>query len=77
MSPDNKFVYGSNRGHESIAVFAVDQKTGSLSLVEHTDIEGSIPRSFGISPDGKFLLVACQDTHTINTFAIDRETGNH
>ena len=75
VSPDNKFVYGSNRGHESIAVFKVDQKRGELSLVEHTDIGGSIPRSFGISPDGKFLLVACQDTHTVNTFAIDRETG--
>ena len=75
VSPDNKFVYGSNRGHESIVVFAIDQKEGELSLVEHTDIEGSIPRNFGISPDGKFLLVACQDTHTVNTFAIDRETG--
>jgi len=75
VSPDGKFLYGSNRGHESIVIFSIDQSTGLLTLVGHEDVGGSIPRSFGITPDGNFLLVACQDTHTINTFKIDKESG--
>ena len=52
-------MYGSNRGHESIVIFAVNQADGKLTLVGHEDIDGSIPRSFAITPDGNYLLVAC------------------
>jgi len=75
VSPDGRFLYGSNRGHDSIVIFAIDQAAGTLSLVGHTYVGGSIPRSFGITPNGEFMLVACQDTHTINTFAVDKATG--
>ena len=75
VSPDGKFVYGSNRGHESIVVYSVNQEDGTLTLVEHTDVEGSIPRNFSISPDGEYLVVACQDTHTVGSFKIDKATG--
>ena len=76
VSPDGRFVYGSNRGHESIAIFEVDQNDGTLTPVDYVDIDGSIPRSFALTPDGNFLLVACQDTHTVNTFKIDKKTGS-
>ena len=60
VSPDNRFLYGSNRGHESIVVFKINPETGELGeAIQHIDIGGSIPRSFAITPDGKFLLVAC------------------
>mmetsp|Transcript_61098 Transcript_61098/g.51688 ORF Transcript_61098/g.51688 Transcript_61098/m.51688 type:complete len:268 (+) Transcript_61098:265-1068(+) len=75
VSHDGKFLYASNRGHESIAIFSIEQASGLLTFVGHEDICGSIPRSFGITPEGDFLLVACQDTHTVNTFKIDQETG--
>jgi len=75
VSPDGRFLYGSNRGHDSIVVFSIDQVAGTLSLVGHEHVGGSIPRSFGITPSGDFMLVACQDTHSINTFAVDKETG--
>ena len=59
VSSDGKFVYGSNRGHESIVVYSVNQEDGTLTLVDHTDVEGSIPRNFAISPDGEYMLIAC------------------
>ena len=75
VSPDGKFVYGSNRGHDSIVVYAINQDDGTLTLVEHTSVEGEIPRNFAISPDGEFILVACQNTHTVGSFKIDKTTG--
>ena len=61
VSPDNRFVYGSNRGHESIVIFEIDSKSesGELKAIDYVDINGSIPRSFAITPDGEFLLIAC------------------
>lgn len=75
FTPDGRFVYGSNRGHETIVGYRCDKETGELSSPSWIDIDGSIPRNFGISPDGNFLLVACQDTHTVNTFKIMKDTG--
>jgi 6-phosphogluconolactonase len=69
------FVYGSNRGHDSIAVFRIDAAEGTLTLVDHTPTRGRTPRNFALSPDGKFLLAANQDTDSIVTFAIDQATG--
>jgi 6-phosphogluconolactonase len=75
VHPSGKFVYGSNRGHDSLAIFAVDALTGRLTYVENTPTGGKTPRNFGIDPTGRFLLAANQDTDTIVTFRIDQVTG--
>ena len=75
VEPSGKFVYGSNRGHDSIAVFAVNPKTGSLTLVEHESTQGKFPRGFGIDPTGNFLLVGNQESNKIVIFRIDQKTG--
>ena len=75
VHPSGRFVYGSNRGHDSIAVFAVDEATGELTPVGHTSTRGETPRNFNIDPSGRFLLAANQDTDNIAVFRIDGETG--
>jgi 6-phosphogluconolactonase len=75
VAPSGRFVYGSNRGHDSIVVFAVDPDTGHLSYVEHTSTQGRTPRDFNIDPTGSFLLAANQASDTIVTFRIDPATG--
>ncbi len=75
VHPSGKFLYGSNRGHDSIAVFAIDQETGKLSLVEHQPTQGKTPRNFGIDPTGTYLLAANQDSGTIVVFHIDPKKG--
>ncbi len=75
ISPNGKFVYGSNRGHDSIAVFKLDEKTGKLEYVEHTLTGGKTPRNFVISPDGKFLLAANQNSDSVVVFRVDEKTG--
>ncbi len=70
-----KFLYGSNRGHNSIAVFSVDSTDGSLTLVEHVSSGGERPRSFGIDPTGQYLFGANQGTNNIVIFRIDQQTG--
>jgi 6-phosphogluconolactonase len=75
ISPDGKFVYASNRGHNSIAVFDVNNKDGSLELIVHQDVMGEWPRNFALSPDGKYLLVANQYSNNIVSFKRDRNTG--
>ena len=75
ISPNGKFVYGSNRGHDSLVVYKIDEKTGNLEYVEHTLTGGKTPRNFVISPDGKFLLAANQNSDSINVFRIDEKSG--
>lgn len=75
VSPNGKFLYGSNRGHDSIVIFEIDQKTGELTYVDHHSVNGSWPRNFMIDPTGKFLLVANQKSNNIVIFKIDAETG--
>jgi 6-phosphogluconolactonase len=75
VHPSGKFVYGSNRGHDSIVVYACDEKTGKLTLVEHQPTQGKTPRHFGLTPDGKFLLAENQDSGTAVVFRIDPKTG--
>ena len=75
VHPNGKFVYGSNRGHDSIAVFAVDQATGKLSLVEHVSTQGKAPRNFALDPSGKFLLAANQQTDNVVVFRVDENSG--
>ncbi|PYV29314.1 MAG: hypothetical protein DMG22_23340 [Acidobacteria bacterium] len=75
VHPSGKFLYGSNRGHDSIAVFAIDDKMGTLTPVEHVPTEGKTPRSFAIDPAGSYLLVANQDSDNLVVFRIDARTG--
>jgi 6-phosphogluconolactonase len=75
VHPSGRFVYGSNRGHDSIAVFALDQDSGRLTLVQHEPTQGSTPRNFGIDPSGRWLLAANQRSNSVVVFAIDERTG--
>jgi 6-phosphogluconolactonase len=70
-----KYLYASNRGHDSIAVFTVDNHTGHLSLIQHINVQGRTPRHFNISPNGKYLIVANQDSNNLVVFSIDHTTG--
>ncbi len=75
VSPSGAFLYGSNRGHDSIVMYRIDQRSGRLTHVGHEPTQGKTPRSFGIDPTGRFLLAANQDSDTIVTFRIDQRTG--
>lgn len=75
LSPAGKFLYGSNRGHNSIVVFAVNEKAGELTAIQHQPTQGKTPRNFGLDPTGKFLLAANQESDTIVSFKVDRQTG--
>jgi 6-phosphogluconolactonase len=75
VHPDGKFVYGSNRGHDSIAAFRFDVASGRLEPIEHVPTGGKTPRNFVIDPAGKFLLAANQRSDSIVTFSIDGESG--
>lgn len=70
-----RYLYSSNRGHNSIAVFAVDQACGELTLIQHIDCGGETPRNFAITPDGGHLLVANQKTGNLVVFTVDTESG--
>jgi len=74
VHPSGKFVYGSNRGHDTITSFKVADD-GKLSLIEVQPIQGETPRNFGIDPSGKFLLAAGQKSGTVTVFKIDQQTG--
>ncbi len=75
VHPSGKFLYGSNRGDNSIAVFAVDPAKGTLTFVQRQSVEGKTPRNFAIDPSGKFLLDANQDSDNLVLFTINPETG--
>jgi 6-phosphogluconolactonase len=75
VHPSGAFLYGSNRGHDSIVVYAIDRESGTLSYVDRTATQGKTPRNFAIDPTGTYLLAANQDSDTIVTFRIDPETG--
>jgi len=75
VHPSGRFVYASNRGHNSIAVFAVDKASGQLTLIQTESTQGRTPRHFAIVPGGRFLLAANQDTDSVVAFQIDLETG--
>lgn len=75
LHPNGKFLYASNRGHDSIAVFAVDQKNGKLELIEHQSTLGRTPRHFAVDPTGRWLLAENQASDSVVVFALDPETG--
>lgn len=74
VHPSGKFVYGSNRGHDSIVVFSADRR-GELTLVEHESTQGKTPRNFGIDPSGRWLLAANQGSDSVVVFRVDAKTG--
>jgi len=75
VHPNGKFVYVSNRGHNSIAIFAVDATTGKLTPRGHESTRGEIPRNFNLDPSGVYLLAANQDSHNVVVFRVDAESG--
>ena len=75
VHPSGRFVYGSNRGHDTIVVFAVDPASGKLTFVERQPTQGKTPRCFAIDPTGRFLLAANQDSDSIVVFAVDARSG--
>jgi len=75
VHPSGKFLYGSNRGHDSIAIFAIDQDTGKLRFLAHESTQGKNPRNFALDPTGTWLLAANQDGGNIVVFRIDAEKG--
>lgn len=75
VHPSGKFLYVSNRGDDSIAVFAIDPGTHTLKPVEYVSTQGKSPRSFGITPDGAYMLAANQKSDSVIIFRIDRNTG--
>lgn len=75
VHPSGKFLYGSNRGHDSLAMFAIDQSSGRLTALGQHPAGGHTPRSFAIDPTGKFLLSALQDSDRIVVHQIDPVTG--
>jgi len=75
VHPSGRYVYVSNRGHDSIAIFAIDQETGRLTPAGHASTQGRTPRNFAFDPSGTFLYAANQNSDTIVHFRVDDETG--
>lgn len=75
VHPNGDFVYGSNRGHDSIVVYRRDPKTGKLTLIQHAPCGGKNPRHFKIHPSGKWLICAHQNSDTISVLSLDPATG--
>jgi len=75
VHPSGKFVYGSNRGHDSTAVFAINAETGRLTFLETEPTQGGHPRFIGIEPSGKYLIAANRDADNLVSFQINLDTG--
>ncbi|MHC4580540.1 MAG: beta-propeller fold lactonase family protein [Planctomycetota bacterium] len=75
VHPGGRFLYGSNRGHDSIAVYRINRRKGTLTFVEHETTDIKTPRNFNIDPTGKFCIVANQGSDSVVVFRINRKTG--
>ena len=75
VAPSGRFLYASNRGHDTVAVFEIDPSSGQLTAIQRVPTGGSWPRNFAIDPTGQFLLVANERSHSILSFRIDTGTG--
>lgn len=75
IAPSGRYVYGSNRGHDSIVTYAVNPADGTLTVVGHESTQGKTPRNFMVSPAGDYLMAANQDTDNIVTFRLDPASG--
>jgi 6-phosphogluconolactonase len=76
IHPNGKYLYGSNRGDNSIVIFEIDKSTGKLNLIGHESTRGDWPRNFVIDPSGTFLLAANQKSNNITVFKIDVSSGS-
>ena len=75
ITPSGEYLYGSNRGHNSIVCYSIDKSTGKLTLNSFELTRGGTPRNFSLDPSGNYLLVANQNTNTIVSFKIDSKSG--
>lgn len=75
IHPNRKFLYGLNRGHDSVAVFAIDSRTGMLTLIEIVSTQGKTASNFGVDPSGSWLIVANQGSDSLVVFRLDPSTG--
>ncbi|MBX2963173.1 MAG: lactonase family protein [Cyclobacteriaceae bacterium] len=75
LSRDGNFLYASNRGHNSLAIFRIHKPDGSLTFVEHQSVHGDWPRSFALTPDDSYILVANQHSNNITSFKRDKKKG--
>ena len=75
VAPSGRFLYGSNRGHDSIVIYALDPATGTMALVGHQSTLGEIPRNFALSRKGDFIAAVNQDSNTVVMFRVDPENG--
>ncbi len=75
VHPSGKFLYGSNRGHDSLAVYSIEPGTGHLKIVEYESTQGKTPRNFAVDPTGAYVLAENMGSGTIVVFRVDPETG--
>jgi len=75
LHPSGRFIYGSNRGHDSLVVFARDPERGTLTFVQRLPCGGKHPRNFALSPDGRWLVCANRDSDNLVSYAVDATTG--
>jgi 6-phosphogluconolactonase len=75
IHPNGRFLYGSNRGHDSLAIFRVDGRSGRLTPLGHQSTLGKTPRNFAIAPGGRFLVAANQDSDSLVVFRINQNSG--
>lgn len=75
IHPNGRFLYCGNRGHDTITVCRINQKSGSLSRVEIENSRSAMPRNFNLTPDGKWLVVAGQDSNTLGSFSVNQNSG--
>jgi 6-phosphogluconolactonase len=74
-SPDGAFLYGSNRGHDSLAIYSIDAADGTLTSIGHEPTGGKNPRNFAVAPEGRFVLAANQDSDSILVFRRNEDSG--
>jgi 6-phosphogluconolactonase len=75
IHPNGRFLYGSNRGHDSLAVFTIDQESGRLSLVQHIPTQGKTPRNFAFDPTSRWIICTNHDSNNAVVFRVDETTG--
>ena len=75
VHPSGKYLYGSNRGHDSLVIFAINEVSGKLTYIGHESTQGKTPRGFTIDPSGAFLLAANQDSNSVIVFQVDPQSG--
>jgi len=76
ITPNGQFLYGSNRGHDSLAIFKINRQSGELTPLGHSSCGGKTPRNFAVDPSGKFLLAANQNSNNVVVFRINRRDGS-